>query len=95
MRFTDDGTAVKLGYGKAATKSIPDYVSYMQALSVKPYLSIREASIFFDVGIGRVHRLFEREELASNIISRGQSPMMRKDVIERELLAEGAGDSND
>ena len=93
MRFTDDGTAVKLGYGKAATKSIPD--SYMQALSVKPYLSIREASIFFDVGIGRVHRLFEREDLASNIISRGQSPMMRKDVIERELLAEGAGDSND
>lgn len=94
MRISEDGASVKLGFERQ-TKPIADYVAYMRALAVKPYLSAREASIFFDVGATRARLLFERDDLKSYVIKRGASPMMRRDVIERELLAEGAGDGDE
>lgn len=88
MRIVDDGTAVKLGY-EGQKKSLGDYVAYMQALSVKPYLSAREASVFFDVGALRVRRIFDRPDMAEHLIKRGASPLMRRDIIEAALLSDG------
>lgn len=93
MRIAENGTSVKLGYERQEMP-LADYAAYMQALAVKPYLSAREASIFFDVGVTRVRRIFYRDDLAEYVIKRGQSPLMRRDILERELLAQGEGDGN-
>ncbi len=87
MRVSADNT-VKLGYG-AAEKSMADYAAYLQALAVKPYLSAREASIFFDVGQNRMFKLVKSDAMKPYRIHRGHSDLVRRDMLEKALLEEG------
>ena len=43
--------------------SYDEYKNYLMALSVKPFLSTKEASILFDIGIGRMQLLMKRSDV--------------------------------
>ncbi len=60
--------------------SCEDYIMYLKVLGVKPFLSAKEASILFDIGLGRVQALMRRDD-ADFVMNKGNR---RKAKIHRE-----------
>ena len=48
--------------------TINEYAAYIQALSIKPFLTAHEASTYFNIGINKVYRLM-REPSADFVIN--------------------------
>lgn len=55
-KVTEDCTMRVLG-GREMT--MKEYAEYMQALSAKPFLTVHEASIFFNIGVNKLYKLMK------------------------------------
>lgn len=72
-----------------------EYTAYVKILAAKPYLTTKEAAIFFDVGINRVRKLYARPEMAEHRIAKGRFDMLPSDVVKAALLKESEGRRNE
>lgn len=92
-----DGSTVCNVYG-IGEMSMEDYSAYIRALSYKPYLSKREASTLFGIGINRLSELMSDPDCP--FVTPGDEPKHRK--VHRRTLEDymllhnvyGEGDRN-
>lgn len=69
-----------------------EYAAYMHALSVKPFLTVHEASIFFNIGINKLYKLL-KDPTADFVVDSGkqkQNARIHREAFERWLLSNGS-----
>ena len=86
-KVTEENTIRLLG-GREMTMS--EYAAYMQALSVKPFLTVHEASIFYNIGINKLYRIMKSPS-ADFAIDQGEQKYARiyRVAFEKWLLEHG------
>ncbi len=84
MRVNGDSVVLLDG----VTKTADEYVAYIKVLSVKPYLTTKEAATFFDIGINRMRALYARPDLADQRIRKGTYDLLPRDVVRDALVEE-------
>ena len=69
--------------------TMDEYASYIQALSIKPFLTAHEASTYFNIGLNKMYR-FMRDPSADFVVNKdNQKPYARihRVSFEKWLLA--------
>ena len=71
--------------------TINEYAAYIQALSIKPFLTAHEASTYFNIGINKVYRLMREPSADFVINTENKKPYTRihRMRFEKWLLSHG------
>ncbi len=88
-KMTDDCKMRVLG-GREMT--MKEYADYIQAISLKPLLTIPEASIFFNIGVNKVYQLV-KDPTADFVVDSGhekQNVRIHRVKFEQWLLSNGS-----
>lgn len=88
-----DGDKVVLFAGEEKTAN--EYEAYIRVLTVKSYLTAKEAATFFDAGINRMKKLYARPEMAGQRIAKGRFDLLPRDVVKAALIKESEGCRNE
>ncbi len=91
MRINGDKVALFQGEEKTAD----EYATYIKILSVKPYLTAREASTFFDVGLSRMKILYTSPKMREYAVQRGRRALLPRDVVRAALIEDCEGGQDD
>ncbi len=87
-KLTADSTMCVLG-GREMTMA--EYAAYMQALSAKPFLTVHEASIYFNIGINKLYKLM-KDPNADFVVDASlvrQNSRIHREAFEKWLLTNG------
>ncbi len=87
-KVTAESTICLLG-GREMTMN--EYAAYMQALGAKPFLSVHEASIYFNIGINKLYKLM-KDPTADFVVdanSMRQYARIHREAFEKWLLSNG------
>ena len=71
--------------------TMDEYAAYIQALSMKPFLTAHEASTYFNIGINKMYRLMRdpSADFVMNTDNRKPYARIHRATFEKWLLAHG------
>ena len=71
--------------------TINEYAAYIQALSIKPFLTAHEASTYFNIGINKVYRLMRdpSADFVINTENKKRYTRIHRMKFEKWLLSHG------